>query len=285
MLLICPRHCPPSGPHGHLKAQPLLDALKKVSHHDVAAHVARLQTCHNIVLQRFNLRAVKDQFRTLAYRENGYMIVKNQKPARKLLVVFSTMFNNFFLSNLVLCRLLSDLDCHILYLKDATLFNYHHGVESFAHDLPGIAEGIRIIADKMDTDHIYFSGFSSSGYAALLTSLLMPSAGYLGFSHETDLSPGAQFPPNKYFTPEVRAKVNPRWLINLRAMLEVADPTTPRWLYYGEKSQSDVGHARGLEGLPGIKLVCLPDIGHNTVAELLAKGELVGLFSRLIADR
>ena len=68
-------------------------------------------------------------------------------------------------------------------------------------------------------------------------------------------------------------------------MPKLADLATPRWLYFGEQSQSDAGHALGLAGMPGIKLVSVPDIGHNTVAELLAKGELVDLFSQLLADR
>ena len=271
--------------HGHPNAQPLLHALRNVRHHEVALHVARLQLSHKEVAKGFRLNAVDDQLLNSTYRENGYFIVKNQRPVRKLLVLFSTMFNNFFFSNLVFCHLLRDLDCHILYLKDSTLANFHHGVEGLAPDIPGIAERIKTFASEIGADQLYFSGFSSGGYPALLISLLVGGAGFVGFSHETDLSPGAKYPPGSHFTPEVRARVNPRWLLDLRAELVMADPATPRWMYYGANDHRDAGHARNLEGVAGIEVNRVADVGHNTVLCLMASGQLLPIFNRLIADR
>ncbi len=270
--------------HGHPKTQPLLDALAKITHSDVASYIAGLERCHAEITRRFKLSAVDRQFLRAAYHPRGHILLKKSRPTNNLLVLFSTMYNNFYMSNAVILTMMQELDCHILYLKDSTIGNYHLGVHGFAADFPGIATKIQEVAAQVNASKIFFSGFSSGGYAAMLTSLQIPSAGYLGFSQDIDLSPESTQEPNRYFTPEVRAWLDPRWLLDLRKELEKSDPGVPRWLYYGGKMPRDKGHALHLEGVAGIEVVCLPDSRHETVLDLMAAGEFLDLFRRLLAE-
>jgi hypothetical protein len=220
-----------------------------------------------------------------AYRKDGYLLFESPQNSRKLLVIFTTIFNNFFVSHLNLHALLKELGCHLLFLKETTLANYQRGVASFASDFPDIATQIRATARQLGADQIYLSGFSSSGYAALLTSLSLPCHGYLGFSQNTDLSPGSDLPRPWFLTDEVFAQLDPRWLLDLRPRLAEADPAVPRVLVYGSRTVKDRRHALNLDGLPTVRLVCLRGSTHNTIQWLLAKGRLTAAFSALVADR
>ena len=269
--------------HGHPKTQPLLDALEKITHSDVAKYIVGLGQCHAEITRHFKLGSIDKHFLRLAYHPAGHILLRKSRPTNNLLVLFSTMYNNFYMSNAVMLTMMQDLDCHTLYLKDSTLANYHLGVQGFADDFPGIATKIQEVAAQVGASRIFFSGFSSGGYAAMLSSLQIPSAGYLGFSQDIDLSPESTQEPNRYFTPEVRARLDPRWLLDLREVLEKADPGVPRQIYYGGKMPRDKGHALHLEGVAGVEVVCLPDSRHETVLDLMASGEFLDLFRRLLA--
>ena len=56
-------------------------------------------------------------------------------------------------------------------------------------------------------------------------------------------------------------------------------------MYYGANDHRDAGHARNLEGVAGIEVNRVADVGHNTVLCLMAAGQLLPIFNRLIADR
>ena len=271
--------------HAHPAAERVINQLKQARHPNAVALAHRLDQCQHRLRQYFQLEKIGPDLLNLTYRQNGYVFFRNQQPSRKLLVIFSTMFNNFYLSNLAMFQLVRGLGCHVLLLKDASLTNYHRGVDGFATDMPGIADRLRVIASETGVDHISLTGFSSGGYAAMLTSLLLPGSNYLGFSHPTDLSAGSPRPPGQFFTPDVMAQLDPRWLLDLRPRLEQADPTGRRILVYGDQSVQDSLHADHLNGVAGIELICLQGTGHNTIQSLMADGRLVDLFSRLVADR
>jgi hypothetical protein len=272
--------------HGHPDTLRMTGLLRSYPHRDAVAHGVRLEKCFAQLRARLRIEAMDRKHLVRAYRKDGYLLFESETPSRKLLVVFTTIFNNFYISHLNLYAMLKDLGCHLLVLKETTLGSYHFGVDGLASDLPGIPKAITATAARLGADQIYVSGFSSGGYAALQTSLMLPCSGYLGFSHPTDLTPDSPLPRPWYIGDErAYAQLDPRWLQDLRIPLQAADPAVPRVLCYGDRSPKDVANAEHLAGLPTIRLVRLAKAGHNTVQYLLAHGRLSAAFSQLVADR
>ena len=271
--------------HGHLGALPLIGQLQQHPGHAFRDYAMVLERCHRIVRERYRLEEVDRTRIVRAYRKSGYLLFEGDRNSRKLLVIFATIFNNFYISHLALHAMLKDIGCHLLILKDSSLANYQRGVAEFASDPAGIADKIQATARQLGAEKIYLSGFSSSGYPALWTSLVIPCDGYLGFSQATDLSLTSSLPLYWFFNEAVRARLDPRWLEDLRVRLEDADPAVPRVLYYGADWAKDVAHAEHLAGLSTIRLERLEGVGHGTVQHLLSEGRLIETFAQLIADR
>jgi hypothetical protein len=271
--------------HGHPDMLRMTARLKENPHRDVVAQGVMLEKCFAALRRRLHVEDVDRKQIVRAYRKDGYLLFESAQKSRKLLVAFTTIFNNFYISHLNLHALLKDLGCHILLLKEGTLANFQRGVASFASDFPGIAEQIRATARQLGAEQIYVTGFSSSGYAALLTALALPCSGYLGFSQNTDLSPGSPLPRPWYLTDEVYAQLDPRWLLDLRVLLQDADPAVPRVLCYGSRTMKDARHALHVDGLPTVRLFRLLGSTHNTIQYLLARERLSEAFRLLVADR
>ncbi len=271
--------------HGHPDTLRVNALLKQNPHRDAVAAAVVIEKCFHELRRQLHVEDVARKQIVRAYRKEGYLLFESPQKSRKLLVVFTTIFNNFYISHLNLHATLRDLGCHLLFLKETTLANYQRGVGSFASDFPGIGEQIGATARQLGAEQIFISGFSSGGYAALLTSLRLPCHGYLGFSHATDLSPGSPLSRPWYLTDEVYAQLDPRWLLDLRTALQDADPAVPRILCYGDRTASDVDHAQHVAGLPTIRPLSLPGATHNTIQYLLARGWLSAAFRRLVADR
>ncbi len=270
--------------HGHPGASRPISILQaETRHRNVIAYAELIGKTFSEIRKFYRIENASRKHIEICYRKNSFLHARNSAESDALLVIFTNMFNNFYVSNAALIAMLSRLPCDILLLKDASLLNYHGGISGFAADMPGIAESIRRFADKRGKRRIYVSGYSSGGYAALLTSLLMPCDGYLGFSHQTDLGKDSPLPAPRLFSDEVRARVNPEWLLDCRPLLEQADPAVPRTLVYGGRNDRDVAHATHLDGLASIGLVHLPGAAHNTIQPLIAEGKLIEMFRALVA--
>lgn len=269
---------------GHPATAEVISTLReKVSHSQVLQAADFIERVNEEVRRHFRLEHLSSAIREEVYKREGATFVPATERSRKLLVVFATMFNNFHISIAALLAMLKPLNCNFLVLRDSSLLNYHSGVEGFAENIPGIARAISKFADRKGFEQVYICGYSSCGYAALMASLLMPCSGYLGFSQPIDMSDGSDFDPPFYFTSDVRAFVGEKHLIDLKPLLADADPTVPRTFIYGEKNAKDSAHASYIHDLAHLKFIALTETDHSTVERLVANGELIRLFSRLIS--
>ena len=110
------------------------------------------------------------------------------KGARTLLVVFSTMYSDFWVSYPVLHCLLPSDTTSILYLKDPRGMMYLQGLAAYGETFDALCAGVRKIAADLSIDDIRVTAFSSGGYAALLLATSIRAGAYLGFSIRTDLA-------------------------------------------------------------------------------------------------
>ncbi len=140
------------------------------------------------------------------------------------------------------------------------------------------------VCSHCGSDRIYMSGYSSCGYAALYTALTSTCHGYLGFSQPIDLRGDSPLDPPLYFTQDVRAAVDPGLLIDLKPLLQLADPAVRRTFIYGERNAHDTMHARHIADIAHLEVVAMPHAAHSTVEDIGARDELLSMFVRLIAD-
>jgi len=211
-----------------------------------------------------------------AYFERG------RTHPEKLLVVFTTMYNNFYVSNLVLLSMLRELGISVLILKDASVFNYLRGTVDFGDDLEAIAIRIQDLQSSQGISEVYITGFSSSGYASLFVSSLISCGGYLGFSIRSDLSPNSALHSGKFFTEDIRRKIATRWLTDLRKSLLEKDDGVSRKLFFGTDSKLDAEHAEHLVGVKDFSIHGIENCGHITPAPLLTRNLFGEEFRQLI---
>lgn len=216
------------------------------------------------------------------YRLDDPYFEQGSEHPQKLLILFTTMFNNFELSNLAVLGLLCPLGVSVLILKDASSFNYLLGIPGFGSDMSeSIAALKRFIAEK-GIEQVYISGYSGAGYAAMLVSTLLKCSGYLGFSVRTDLAADSSRSPGALFTDAARACVPESLCQNLAPRLNAGDHTLPYRIIYGSRSDRDRAHATNLADRPGIVLEEIEGCGHFPISRLLVEDRLAAVFSSLI---
>lgn len=270
--------------HAHPAAEMMISQLREnTKHPEVLARVELAARFNQVLRSYIKLEELpEDQLRAF-YRLGGYIHIRKRQPVTTLLVVFTTMYNNFFMSNAALAAMLGQLDCDLLILKDPSYYNYQRGVAGFADDLPGITAAIQRLVREGGIEKTFVTGFSTTGYAALATSLLLKSDGYVGFSHPTDLSVGSAVPQPHYITPEYRETLNTEWLVDLKPALRRADPTVPRAIFYGERDEPDRAQALHLSDVDHVQVVGVPKASHNTVEWMVAEGKFLPMFASLMA--
>lgn len=269
---------------GHPATTEVISILReKVRHSEVLQAADFIERVNEEVRRHFRLEHLPPAIREEVYKREGAMFVPATERSRKLLVIFATMFNNFHISIAALLAMLKPINCNFLVLKDSSLLNYQSGVRGFAENIPGIAKGISDFVNRKGFEQVYICGYSSCGYAALMTSLLMPCSGYLGFSQPIDMSEGSELSPPFYFTSDVRAFVGEKHLVDLKPLLAAADRTIPRTFIYGERNTKDSAHAAYIQDLAHLKFIALTEADHSTVEQFVANGELIPLFSKLIS--
>jgi len=273
--------------HGFKNADRLIENLQvKAPNPDALDFLNRLLKQYRFIESIPNVEFFQKQPQLISklYSKNGCSFFQGSQNPDKLVVVFTTMFNNFHISNLLMLAFLSQFGVSILMLKDATRFNYLKGVTGFGDNPEEVAKQILAIKKKNDIEKVFVTGYSSGGFASLLCAQLVQSDGHLGFSILSDTSGLPELTPGKYFNQEVRSKIDNRWLINLRKLLESDASTSIKKynIYYGLNSKHDFDHAMNLDGLPQVSLNPIKNCGHVTIARLMESFELTSIFHRLI---
>jgi len=213
--------------------------------------------------------------------DKPYFETGSLHPA-KLLIVFTTMYNNFEISNLALLALLRPLGVSLLFLKDGSRFNYLNAIPGIGKDFESAARRIAANNARNGFREVYLSGFSSSGYASLLMTMAVPCTAYLGFSIRSDISEGPDFNAGDYFTAEIRDQVPPSLHHDLAPMIERSGQAIAYRLFYGSLNALDKRHARHLAGIPHVVLEELDGCSHGTVVRRLLDGQLLADFRSLM---
>lgn len=214
------------------------------------------------------------------YATAGYVFRPGTHRRDLALVVFTTRFNNFSVSNLVLDALLGELGIARLYLKDVSADLYLRGVQGLAASLAELPAAIAGLLATHGIRHSIVTGFSSGGYASLYAASQLQPLGYVGFSVYTDVSTDSLLPQRAMWR-ALQDQVPAELLLDLRPGLN--RPEQRLTLYYAARDPIDRAHALHLERCPGVKLVCHPEANHEVPAYLIEEGRFLDPFRELLA--
>lgn len=199
----------------------------------------------------------------------------------KLLVVFNSMFGDFWLSNPVLHCLIRDNRTNILYLKDPSERIFAGGLKTYGANFDALIAGISATAKDLAVSDVRVMGFSAGGYAALLAAMKLRANAFLGFSVRTDLSPASRLPNSQFAS--LADRVADDVYLDLEPLLRASGAPRRGILYYGENEHSDAAHAERLARLPHFVVRRLAATLHNTVLTLLAEGEFERTVRKFLA--
>jgi len=202
--------------------------------------------------------------------------------SRVLLVVFGSMYGDFWLSYPVLHALLPSETTTILYLKDPAAMMFLTGLPSFGAGFEALCAGIRQLAADNEISDIRAMGYSSGGFGGLLAAAHVGATSYLGLSIRTDLDPQSALPKDRYVDRPDLLSAARSLMVDLRPLVEQGHPHRGV-LYYGARSRIDEAHARHFAGVPNFTIQRLADSHHNTVMHLIAEGKFDGVIRRFLS--
>ncbi len=205
------------------------------------------------------------------YALEGPVFIEGDPARQKLVVVFTTMFNNFGIANTVLLAILKKYGVSVLLLRDCTQANYLGGASSFGEDLDDMSQKIEAFARSKSFDSVYLMGYSSGAYASCYASTRMRCAGHLVFSGPADFSLDTALPTEWMIPREIRQLFDPRHLLDLSDVLPGA-PLRRRFIV-GAQSRRDLRNAHHLRHVAGLEIIEIADCVHDTPETLIARGE------------
>ncbi len=270
--------------HGFAHAGALVDRLRTdMRSASAGEYLLQLRRRHGVIQSLPLLTMIQsDQKASLRLLEkSGYVFRPGSFRNDKAVVIFTTKFNNFGVSNIVLDAFLAQLGVARLFLKDNSEFAYFNGVEGLASSLGDLPRAVADLLAAQGIRQTIVTGFSSGGYAALHLATARRYAGYVGYAVCTDLSENSGLPLPKYYA-RLRERVAPGDFLDLRTRLEGNPEATPCKLFFGKNDVVDRAHAVHLVDCPTVELTCHADSAHEVTLQLIGDGSFLEPFEQLL---
>ena len=275
--------------HGMPQAEAYLQGIKaSVSLRVVHDYVDRLLKRNNVIQASPYLRDnwKSEELVREFYSRDGYVFRRGSSLSSSVVIVFSTVFNNFTLSLMALDAILAQLGVSRLFLKTSPDSAYFRGVKGLANDLDDLPQALTQFLEGKDVSTILITGYSSGGYPSLYTALQMKHHGYIGYSLTTDLSQYCEPPPTSFYQ-ELRSRMPERLFVDMRHKFldRKGDGGEPYKIFFGYRSPRDRDQALRLRDLPNVQLYHHKEAGHEVPVHLLEDGLFTRPFLDLIERR
>jgi pimeloyl-ACP methyl ester carboxylesterase len=193
--------------------------------------------------------------------------------SNRLVIVYSTAWNNFDISFPFLhCLIASHADC-IIYVKNQGRGMYATGNDEYGNSIDEMSSSICDLIAGMNPSRVSVLGFSGGGYAALHLAAKLSADAFLGIGVRTDLSRNSAFPRVPGRTAPCESDYNNNTLVNMKDMPEIAG-IKRAVLYFGDRDESDREHALNMAGLPNFSIYGVKQGSHNLVMDFLIRGQL-----------
>ena len=202
----------------------------------------------------------------------------------RLIVVFATSHNSFYLAFPVLHAVLTVFGCSILYVKNPGRGMYAGGSPGLGGSIDAMAARLVDLCARRSIDDVHVCGFSSGGYAALFAAGILRASSFLGFGVKTDWSADS---PLKAVAGRAAPDEDDRrnnTLVNLRDHAAMADIGAAE-LYYGALDPSDTAHAQNMRDLANFSMVPVAGASHSVIQHLMAQGRFDDVLARFMGGK
>lgn len=191
----------------------------------------------------------------------------------RLVIVYSTAWNNFDISFPFLhCLIAGHADC-ILYVKNPERGMYATGNHEYGASMDQLSSSICKLIAGLNPSRVAVMGFSGGGYAALHLAAMAGADAFLGLGIRTDFSRESTFAAPAYRTAPCESDYANNTLVNMRDLPRIAGMERAL-LYFGDRDDSDRENALNMEGLPNFRVHAVARGSHNLVLDLLVSGQL-----------
>lgn len=240
-------------------------------------HINRLVHKATSNAVRSDNRRLNDKVWRQLYDPQLAVYYHHPEANRQLIVIFTTSFNNFYISNAVFAELLASRGYSFLILKDPSSYQYTRGIPGLADTWEDLIDWLsKFLSEKRKCFEITFTGFSSSGYAAVLAASLLHPNRCIAFSLNSSMVHLSNLNRSKIMTPEMFDHIPPSAKFDLAEVKP--SPNTEYYIYYGERSIVDKAHATRLRGSANIQIVEVGDVGHICFRPHLTSNRFVDIF-------
>jgi hypothetical protein len=270
--------------HGFSHAGAFVDRLRvTVTASAAAEYLARLARRHMAIQSISQLKDVQGDAEATRQLlgSSGFVFRPGSFQRHAAVVIFTTKFNNFGVSNVVADALFSQLGVSRLFLKDTSNLVYFRGVEGLSEDLSGLPPAVCRFLESQGIRQIVVTGFSSGGYASLFAATAERPAAYVGYSICSDLSLASKLPVPDFYA-RLRDQVTPDVMLDLRTRMPSGKSNTSWKLFFGRKDVVDREHAMHLIDCPDVSLTCHADAGHDITVRLIEDRTFLEPFQEIL---
>lgn len=269
--------------HDHPSSQLFLEKLSQLS--DSTLLQDRLNQLYqlNHLVQKYDSSSIKKNeiFFLKLYDQNEFLYVAGKAGTSNLLIVFTTIYNNFGISNLLLYSILKQRDCSILFVKDPTYGCYMASTKA-GNNLNDMVIFLKKIIKTKKYKKSLIMGYSSSGYSSWYVALKLGAEKFLGFSLATDLSSNTILPTATYLKQNIRDQIDDSQLLNL-ATIKPKNSIMKSKLVVGEFEHIDLMHAENMLNFQGVEIEILSKTYHDTPEAGIRMGFFEGYLDWLFA--
>lgn len=240
-------------------------------HHLVYQHVSGLLHPKRIV---FN-----NEVRLKLYDQNAPVYYKGPQNNKPILVFLTTSYNNFYISNLALAETLAQEGFSFLILKDPTGMQYTQGMANISPSWIGSINWLRrFLRENSGKRDIVFSGFSSSGFSAILAAVAINPDYTVSFSPKTTMKEDKGKVPSKVMTRKMYDSI-PSFL-KCDLLEQVSLYSSRVRIFVGQDSPVDLSQAKRLSEVPSVTVQIIANTGHISFLPLLLEGTFTSVFLR-----
>ncbi len=217
------------------------------------------------------------------WRGSADVLFRRREGATNTLVVFTGMHPRLQVPTTALDRWFGKLNANVVYLYDPLGLYFVGGLHGLGGSFESTADSLKELHEELGGRLLMF-GYSAGGYAAIRYGLMLGAERVLTLATLTDLTDDLYLRSMSGRILDRRMRLFiPEQRINLRRLMEEADPPLRLVNYYGGANQNDRRQADNVGDLPKVTTVPLEGVEtHFVVHWLDSREQLDAMLEELV---
>lgn len=235
---------------------------------------------YGAILKSAHPRLIRQEKKLLA--QNKIHMINIGKKSRGTVLVFTTLFNNFYMTKIALVAMLVKSRYSVILVNDSSGYYYLNGINSNLNTWEKLVLELQRQVNGLNGDKLIITGFSSGGYAALLAALELNPDYFFIFSGVVDLEKKSDSPYPKLFR-DREGHLTPSELRRNLA-LELSQRELNGSFFAGKDNPRDCAELLKVVPTDKVKTSIVADAGHICFREMVLDGSFEKLFYDLVKD-